>query len=110
MKHRDLIIAAMDGKQFQVRLKGGLWSNWTLPTVFNHFHHIPNGKAEWEYRIKPEPVPDKVSYGTAGFATVTEASRDEWVETVRKVKFVPVKVITKTDENGVVTEHVEIVK
>lgn len=104
MKHRDLIIAAMDGKPFQVRIPSGPWYPWNVRSVLEHFSKFPNGCEQWEYRIKPEPVPDKVFQTVAHFH---EKGKDNcpMLMAARQIKLT-----WKTDDNGVVTEHVEIVK
>ena len=51
-KHRDLIIAWANGARIELRLANGLWERVTNPLW----------QEQNEYRIKPEPKPDKVAY------------------------------------------------
>jgi len=52
-KHADLIHAWADGAQIQGRFNSG--------DVWEDIEH-PSWHLKWEYRIKPEPMPDYVRY------------------------------------------------
>lgn len=54
-KHYDTIIAWANGKQVQVSIEGGEWNTTSFPSWAESY----------QYRIKPEPKPDIVTYGYA---------------------------------------------
>lgn len=113
MKHRELIIAAMDGKIIQYKcINGPAWI--ALNSAASTINLLAIYPDSYQYRIKPEPVPDKVSFGVIADADISgEEEVRTWMS--HKQCNTPyythmVKLTTKTDDNGVVTEHVEIVK
>lgn len=110
MKHRDLIIAAMDGKPFQVARAQGPWYPWNVESVLLHFSKFPDGCNGWKYRIKPEPVPDAIYAGTFTFFLEGGRVGLEKFPLVNSTVFRKLRLTLKTDDNGVVTEYVEIVK
>lgn len=108
MKHKALIQAALDGKEIQYRKFGGSWCTFGKDVRFA----VANMAAEYpsfEYRIKPESVPDRVAY-TGAFVDWTPNDLEKWLNWCRAQKVLPIKITIKTDENGVETQHVEIVK
>lgn len=113
MKHRDLIIAAMDGKTIQWRYKKtiamvhGAWAQFNSPesavqTMCSPAHQLETQQCD--FRIKPEPVPDKVFQTVAHFH---EKGKDNCLILMAARQ---IKLTWKTDDNGAVTEYVEIVK
>lgn len=118
MKHRDLIVAAMDGKIIQYKFTdaaAGLKTNWmSLSSAASAVSLLVIYPDSYEYRIKPELVPDKVSFGViANPEEFTESEVRSWKDFINGGKHSYthlVKLTIKTDENGVETEHVEIVK
>lgn len=109
-RNKPLIQAALDGKVIQYRNPHRGLTNWhdadarTAIQLMIHTGYLDN-----EYRIRPEPVPDKVAFGWVS----QESNVAE--DYMRKLKeknptLYLVKVTIKTDENGVETKHVEIVE
>jgi hypothetical protein len=110
---RTLLHAALDGKKLQWRGCAKAWVDFApsygeLPG-FAHFVSNPAGADGYEYRIKPDPIPDKVIYGIAGLA-YTETSIRRWVkEEVAGNKSMIVKLTVKTDEDGNETTTAEVI-
>lgn len=128
MKHRDLIVAAMDGKTIQWRYKKtittnlGAWAQFYSPaaavqTMCSPAHQLE--AQQCDFRIQPESVPDKVAYDVL---RSTRQSNDVFkephnqpyidAEAVRRVwgaNCHVVRLTIKTDEDGVETKIVELV-
>lgn len=119
MTPKELLHAAIDGAIPQVRsLNATLPSTWvslSLNDMYNHYRIYPNGRPAWEYRIKPDPIPDKVFYGVIHnhassldpIDSLSKLERDFSVSIPRGAY--KVKITIKTDDNGVETETVELV-
>lgn len=109
MKYAELIRAALDGKPIQNRIIGKItWFDFESTRLA--VAHLAGESSSYEYRIKPEPVPDKVYFGiTAAPKLITEADFRHWKERSPEVYMHIVKVTVKTDENGKETKIVELV-
>ena len=67
----------------------------------------------YEYRIKPEPVPDRVSHIVLSVGRPWDAPvQTRWYKNLQlglNAHEVQIRLTIKTDENGVETRHVELV-
>lgn len=109
MKHRDLIIAAMDGKPIQWSYPPG--QTWhTFQSISAAVACMAVHKDAYTFRIKSGPVPDKVWYGVVQKDATLELLERFWRPSVTAGDATILKVTVKTDENGVKTQTVEIVK
>ena len=72
-KHAELIKAWADGAEIEFRFKDGIqgWSDWKPND--GRFSNDP----WWEYRIKPEPKPDVVTYPETA-TSWDEAKKTQW--------------------------------
>lgn len=74
-KHAEILRAIADGKEVQFRNRGG--SRWFDPEYGN-----PIANPELEWRVKPEPKPDIVTYANVGsyngkYSVLTDAYPDK---------------------------------
>lgn len=130
MKCKPYVEALLDGKTIQWRYLHGV-SSWedfgSFRDAMVHFGVYPDNMARIEYRIKPDPVPDRVQYICMGPVTkpnrpagwdndgsykIHPSQQSTWGKTgeQRREGRYQLKLTIKTDENGVETHHVELVK
>lgn len=106
MKYADLIRAALDGEEIQYKFNG----NWN---TFGHtktaIQCLMNENPASEYRIKPEPKPDRVWHNVANSGGDLAAIRVAWRRELEAGDAFVTKTTIKTDENGNQTTTVEIV-
>jgi hypothetical protein len=107
MRYADLIRAVLDGKIIQFRGRKTDPQKWLdFDDGRRAIMNLASEGEYFEYRIKPEPIPDKVWY-----ATVTDwrpNNLKNWIDSARHQGWAPVKLTIKTDDNGVETRTVEL--
>jgi hypothetical protein len=107
MRYADLIRAVLDGKIIQFRGRKTDPQKWLdFDDGRRAIMNLASEGEYFEYRIKPEPVADKVWYSTVNDWQPLQPLA--WANNARERGCVPIKVTIKTDDNGVETRSVEL--